>query len=670
LQSVGNDMGLWSHVIAIDAEGRRKMVDKREVHWFPEGWGPGVFLMLWAVVLVPGPSSVILAAESEGWTIPAKARKVFEGEYVHRIAGRDSHRAKMTKYICPDETTYFDLVQSDVRYLLAIDGQGCPVAYRYRSAAKGYEGSFQFTEDKVVYTTQNAKQEVKQFDWAVRAGALPDLNSRPDPYLVQYVLLHAYDLDKRGEQTFVVYDFDSTGEGVNHYEITLDLVDEDGVVLSGGRCTARHFLQVQRTASDTWFKKRPGHKTEYWVDANDILLRVYRHREPYEVVLETPTVAEPLAPGVFGPELEAFFDEIDRTYPFFELKGIGTDWQHAKERFRARAKACSSDAQFLGIVRDAVLCLHDSHMWFTETRASVPPLPATYCPGISFLPATDGRVVILSRREGLDPALRTGAVVTKIDDQDARRYLDEEAKKVWAEGGMSGPQRARLMAYRTPLRTQQKGERHWITLLLDQAERRVELACDFDARFDLSSGYNRPEGLKGAGSCAYTQLASRVGYICLRRVDATTAPGLKEAVATHPDARGWIVDLRGNSGGGYDQSLLEALKELPRPLAGIIDAGCISAGETLARDLVQLGDARLFGSRTAGASTAKRDWTFPGGVATLSLPVRSRWGIGGQLIELHGIEPHVEVEAVPEDLLRGLNTEILKAEQYILASPG
>jgi len=65
-----------------------------------------------------------------------------------------------------------------------------------------------------------------------------------------------------------------------------------------------------------------------------------------------------------------------------------------------------------------------------------------------------------------------------------------------------------------------------------------------------------------------------------------------------------------------------------------------------------------------------RPWTFPGDVATLSLPVRSRWGIGGQLIEFHGIEPHVEVEAVPEDLLRGLNTEILKAEQYILASPG
>jgi len=80
-----------------------------------------------------------------------------------------------------------------------------------------------------------------------------------------------------------------------------------------------------------------------------------------------------------------------------------------------------------------------------------------------------------------------------------------------------------------------------------------------------------------------------------------------------------------------------------------------------------LSDARLFGSRTAGASTSKRDWTFPSGVATLSLPVRSRWGVDGRLIEFYGIEPHVEVEAVPEDLLHGRNTEILEAEQYILA---
>jgi len=506
------------------------MASRLGIHWLPGVVAVGVVVILGAVIPVEGTSSAAAQAESEGWIIPPEAQKVFEGDYVHRIAGRDSQWAKLTKYVCPDKTMYFDLTQSDVHYLLTIDGQGRPTTYHYRSDARGYEASFQFAEGKVVYSTQSARQETQQLDWIVRAGALPDLNSRPDPYLIQYVLLQTYDLDKRGEQTFVVYDVDNTGKGVNHYEIALELVDEDGVILPGGKCEARHFLQVQRTASDTWFKKQPGHKTEYWVDANDILLRVYRHREPYEVVLQTHEGTVPLKPGAYGPELEVFFDEVDRTYPFFELKGIQTDWQRAKERLREQVKDCSSDEQFLGITRDAILCLHDSHLWFTKTRVPVPKLPATYYPGISFLPATDGRVIVLSCREGLDSALRTGVVVTKIDDRDARSYLDEEAKKVWAEGGMSGPQRARLMAYRTGLRTHQKGEKHSITVLLDGADRRVELACDFDARFDLSSGYNRPEGLKRTGSCAYTQLASGVGYIYLRRVDASTAPGLKEGL--------------------------------------------------------------------------------------------------------------------------------------------
>lgn len=621
-----------------------------------------------ALLAAPAPAPAAAPAKSAEWSVPAEAKKVFEGEYVHRVAGRDSQRAKLVKYVGPDKTTYFDLTQADEQYLLTVDSQGRPVSYRFRSVAQGYEGSFAFAGEKVVRSLPSAKQGVERAEWTVKAGALPDLNSRPDPYLIQYVLLPAYKLDKRGEQTFVVYDVDNTGKGVNHYEIALTLVDEDGVLLGSGKRPARHFLQVQRTASNTWFKKQPGHKTEYWVDDNGILLRVYRHREPYEVILQAPEAAKPVGAGACGSDLEAFFDEMDRTYPFFEVKGIRPDWDRAKGRLRERVKSCSSDEQFLGIVQEAILCLHDSHMGFTKTRVSPLPWPTRYCLGVSFLPATNGRVVVMSCRDGLDPALKTGAVVTKIDDQNARSYLEERTNEVWAQGGMSGRQRARLLAYRLPLQTEQKGQKHTLSVLGNEGERRVELACDFDARSGFPHWYHRPEGLKQVGSCAYARLPSGVGYIYLRRIDASTAPGLKEAFSTYADAKGWIIDLRGNGGGGYDQALLELLKGLPQASAGIIDAGCISAGETFARDLVQYAKARLFGSTTAGASTSKRDWTFPSGVATLSLSVRSRFGVGGQMIEFNGVQPHVEVEAVPEDLLQGRNTEIVKAEQYLLAA--
>jgi len=135
-------------------------------------------------------------------------------------------------------------------------------------------------------------------------------------------------------------------------------------------------------------------------------------------------------------------------------------------------------------------------------------------------------------------------------------------------------------------------------------------------------------------------------------------------------AKGWIIDLRGNGGGNYDHALFEALKSLPRPLAALIDAGCFSAGETLARDFVRYGNARLFGSKTAGSSGRKRTWTFPSGIASVSVAVRSHWGIAGRPIEFNGIEPDVKVEAVPEEVARGLNSAICRAEEYLKKQHG
>jgi beta-lactamase regulating signal transducer with metallopeptidase domain/regulation of enolase protein 1 (concanavalin A-like superfamily) len=363
-------------------------------------------------------------------------------------------------------------------------------------------------------------------------------------------------------------------------------------------------------------------------------------------------------------DLEAFIQEMDRAYPFFELKGIREDWEKTKKQLQQKVQNCKSEGQFLEIATEAILCLRDSHMWFRDAKAQIPQRPTKYYPGISFIPATNERVVVMSCREGLYPDLGIGTIVSRINGKDARHYLEEQAKARWAEGGISGQQRARLLAYRIPLSGEKKGEKHMITILVNGKQRQIELSSEIEAR-GWPHWYNQPSDLKQVGSCSYTILPSGVGYIYLRHIDGSTGPGMKEAFSTYSKAKGWIVDLRGNGGGGYDQTLHEVLLELPSPLAVIIDAGCMSAGETMARDLAQQGKAKLFGSKTAGASSAKRIWTFPSGIASLSVPTRSRWGIGGKPIEFLGIEPHVNVEAVPEELKRGLNCAILRAEEYI-----
>jgi C-terminal processing protease CtpA/Prc len=364
--------------------------------------------------------------------------------------------------------------------------------------------------------------------------------------------------------------------------------------------------------------------------------------------------------------MEAFVGEIDRTYPFFDLKGIRGDWQRMRVQLLTRAQTCRSDQEFLGLVMEGVRCLRDSHMGFRKVNAKFPDQPRKYYASVSFWPATSDRVIVMFAKDGIDLALKSGTIVTKIDGKDARQYLEQRAAAAWNEGGHnSSPQRTRMYEYRIPLRGAQ-GEKHTITILAGGRQKQIALTNDTEAR-GWPHTYNMPKNMKRVGrSTWHTRLPSGVGYVYLRRVDQSTVPGLKEAVATHAGAAGWILDLRGNGGGGYGRDMFEQLKAMPRPVAGLIDAGCMSAGETLARDIVGNCGARLFGTKTAGASSAKRTWTFPSGIGTMSFPTRSRYGIGGKLIEFNGVEPHEIVEPVPEEVQRGQNSAILRAEEYIL----
>jgi len=371
------------------------------------------------------------------------------------------------------------------------------------------------------------------------------------------------------------------------------------------------------------------------------------------------------AKSKYAEDLGAFFAEIDKTYPFFDLKGIRKGWAPFKAQIEKRARGCTSDTQFLSLVRDTIDYLRDGHMGIVKTDVAPPPREPEWYPGVSFMPAAGNRIVVMAAPDNLRAQLAPGAVVTHIDGKPAHAYLEARTQAAWDKGGsFSSTQRARLFEYRIALRGK-KGERHKLTVLSGKKSAAVEIACIHEVR-GWPHTYAMPANLTPHGrSVHYGKLPSGVGYLYLRNIDGDTEPGIAAAVAAHADAKGWIVDLRGNGGGGYDQALLKRLESLPRPVVALIDAGCVSAGETFARDLVSICKATLFGQTTAGASSSKRQWTFPSGVATLSLPVRSRQGLGSQ-IEFNGVKPHVEAFAVPEEVQKGLNSEILRAEEHIL----
>ena len=403
------------------------------------------------------------------------------------------------------------------------------------------------------------------------------------------------------------------------------------------------------------------------LDAGQIAIVDFRFPS---VSTRIPEAANPPDSGTdatqrYADDLGAFINEIDGTYPFFDLKGIRDQWQETKQCLTLEVRACRSDAQFLRIILEAIRCLRDSHVRITNAKAKVPWPAPEYYPQISFMPAQENTVVVMFPPPGMEKVLPTGTLVKSIDGQAARDYLDIKAKAVWQAGWHPSPQRARLFAYRIPLQGPQ-GTKHTIVVQRKGKDKEFVLESAGEAR-GWPHTYHLPADLVRVGSSFYyTELPGGPGYMYLRRVDASVTEGVAQAMESYPDVPGWIVDLRGNGGGGYDNQLIERIRQLPRPVAVLIDAGCMSAGETLARDLKRVADARLFGTKTAGSSSAKRTWTFPSGIASVVIPTRSRWRADGEPIEYNGIDPDEFIEPAAPDLLQGLNSEILVAQKYIL----
>lgn len=99
----------------------------------------------------------------------------------------------------------------------------------------------------------------------------------------------------------------------------------------------------------------------------------------------------------------------------------------------------------------------------------------------------------------------------------------------------------------------------------------------------------------------------------LRRIREGLTESLDRAVAELRIAKGLIIDVRGNSGGGFDRGAHANLMsdrsidpERPRftgPMAVFIDARCISAGEGWASWFMANNRARFFEETTAGSSS-------------------------------------------------------------------
>ena len=186
----------------------------------------------------------------------------------------------------------------------------------------------------------------------------------------------------------------------------------------------------------------------------------------------------------------------------------------------------------------------------------------------------------------------------------------------------------------------------------------------------------------GGADVQWVRLEPGIGYIHVRRIRQGLEVSLDQALTALGDIKGLVLDVRGNSGGGFDTGTAfrnfdlttdgTAAPHRPHykgPIAVLIDERCISAGEGWTSWFFARNRARLFGTATAGASARKETYTLSNGLYKVELPVKAYTGSLDRPIERRGLEPDVAMRCTAADLSRGRDTVAEAAVEW-LKHPG
>ncbi|MFN7975638.1 MAG: S41 family peptidase [Acidobacteriota bacterium] len=166
----------------------------------------------------------------------------------------------------------------------------------------------------------------------------------------------------------------------------------------------------------------------------------------------------------------------------------------------------------------------------------------------------------------------------------------------------------------------------------------------------------------------------------------------RAALAAHPEARGLVVDLRGNPGGvaqhpvaiagmltaepgslgrsiyrnhAADFTVTPSAAPFLGPLAILIDSGSGSCSELLAGNLQERGRARVFGRRSAGAVLPSTEILLPNG-CLFQYVVCDYTTAGGKRLESVGVIPDDgDIELSRADLLAGRDRDLDAALAWI-----
>ncbi len=377
---------------------------------------------------------------------------------------------------------------------------------------------------------------------------------------------------------------------------------------------------------------------------------------------------------------------------FFDPAFGGVDWKAVRARYRPLVAAAASDEAFYELINKMVFELNVSHIGVVppdEKERLEPIASAEGSLGVS-LRLLDGSAVITSVAPGSPGeriGLRPGFIVQSIGGKTIAQLADE--------------------VERIPPRHERNERKRVTSKVLEQLYGKPDTPVSIvyrdagDETREARASLTRREGKQVSPDNRlppfYVEFESRrlgaIGYVRFNAFLPPVHERFAEAVGSFRDARGLIVDLRGNHGGVFfvrkpmvDRLVPErrlfwsykgrnanrevytepAKNVYAGPLVVLVDVLSASSAEEFAGGLQSLGRASIIGERTAGICLVMDAVTLPDG-AVFVYPVEQTRTADGTVLEGRGVIPDIEVPLDRSMLLRGIDSQLEAALKHLTA---
>lgn len=369
------------------------------------------------------------------------------------------------------------------------------------------------------------------------------------------------------------------------------------------------------------------------------------------------------------------------------------DWKKVTAPLLAESKKTKTDAAHLLLLWRLLARLQDGHAEVRPldrgkgVQLEVPDRSAS--PGL-FLCRVQGAVFVKNAwGPAAEAGLRPGMELAKVAGLPAATWLEQRRAKIADLVSFSTLQQAEFYTCHQGL-ADAPGTRLEVEVKAGAAKKVRTIPFAKGHQTPLGPAFP-PAGLQGTKDVFHGLTAAGNGYVHVRRCKEDLPAQMDAALQALGPVPGLVLDLRGNSGGGFDHEALFG-RFLPKgvkwqvgsgyasagetpyggPLVVIVDATVRSAGETAAGMFGEDGRGYLIGeSPTAGMSSQKTTIELPSRLFSLYVSVASNKARfqGGKGIEGVGVVPHELVPLAPSDLEQERDTLILRADALLAEFP-